>query len=194
MEKRRPDGKSLTQNQQLDILAIAQRAMPYLDARLKEEYDNLIRYKADLKKDNLSSIAIQYLYMKSFFPEYPVAAGSRTAADYYMKQAKQFWLSRGKYEQGMIALALYRSSDAVTPAAIIKSLKENSISNEEFGMYWAAFNRGGYYWYQSPVESHSLLIEAFIEIDKNTATVNELKTWLLKQKQTQNWRTTKATA
>ncbi len=188
------DGKSLTQNQQSDILAIASRAMPYLDARLKEEYDNLIRYKANLKLDNLSSIAIQYLYAKSFFPEWQTATASKTALDYYTGQAKQFWLSRGKYEQGMIALALYRGGDAATPAAIIKSLKENSISNEEFGMYWKEFNTGGYYWYQSPIESHSLLIEAFTEIDKNTAMVNDLKTWLLKQKQTQNWRTTKATA
>ena len=38
------------------------------------------------------------------------------------------------------------------------------------------------------------MIEAFSEIDKNTTTVDDLKTWLLKQKQTQNWKTTKATA
>src|SRR4030095_6240357 len=39
-----------------------------------------------------------------------------------------------------------------------------------------------------------LLIEAFSEISKNEKTVNELKTWLLKQKQTNHWRSTRATA
>jgi hypothetical protein len=96
--------------------------------------------------------------------------------------------------QAMIALSLYRTKDAVTPKAIIKSLKENAITKEETGMYWKEWTIGGYYWYQAPVESQAMMIEAFTDIDKNTETVNDLKTWLLKQKQTQNWKTTKATA
>ena len=176
------------------LSAIAAKALPYLDARLLEEYNNLIRYKADLKKNNLSSSAIQYLYMRSFFPETNVAANAMVAYNYYSGQAKQFWLSQGKYEQGMIALALHRKKDMVTPKAILKSLTENSITNEEFGMYWKEFNNGGYYWWQAPIESQALLIEAYSEIENNTTRVNDLKTWLLKQKQTQNWKTTKATA
>jgi uncharacterized protein YfaS (alpha-2-macroglobulin family) len=173
---------------------IVARALPYLDARLKEDYDNLLKYKADLKKNNLSSIAIQYLYMRSFFADNNIAEKSETAYKYYTAQAKQFWLTQSKYDQGMIALALHRMKDATTPKGILKSLTENSISNEEFGMYWKEFNTGGYYWWQAPIESHALLIEAYSEIENNTTRVDDLKTWLLKQKQTQNWRSTKATA
>jgi len=96
--------------------------------------------------------------------------------------------------QAMIALALHRSNDAITPKAIVKSLKENAINKEEMGMYWKEWATGGYYWHQAPIESQAMMIEAFIDIDKNIETVNDLKTWLLKQKQTQNWKTTKATA
>lgn len=172
---------------------IVAKAIPYLDARLKEDYDNLIKYKADLKKNNLSSIAVQYLYMRSFFSA-PITETTQIAYKFYTAQAKQFWLTQSKYDQGMIALALHRTKNAVTPKAILKSLTENSIVNEEFGMYWKEFNTGGYYWWQAPIESHALLIEAYSEIDNNTAKVDDLKTWLLKQKQTQNWRSTKATA
>lgn len=35
------------------------------------------------------------------------------------------------------------------------------------------------------------MIEAFDEVVKDEVMVDELKTWLLKQKQTQNWPTTK---
>jgi hypothetical protein len=172
---------------------IIAKAVPYLDARLKDDYDYLVKYKADLKKNNLSSIAIQWLYMRSFF-DAPVAAATKTAYDYYSSQAKKYWMVQAKYEQGMIALALHRTNDALTPKAILKSLTENSITSEEFGMYWKEFNTGGYYWWQAPVESHALLIEAYSEIEKNTTRVDDLKTWLLKQKQTQNWQSTKATA
>ena len=60
-------------------------------------------------------------------------------------------------------------------------------------MYWKNEN-AGWFWYQAPIETQSLLIEAFREISKDTKTVDDLKTWLLKNKQTTNWKTTKATA
>jgi hypothetical protein len=62
------------------------------------------------------------------------------------------------------------------------------------GMYWKDLAGGGYYWYQAPIESQAMMIEAFTDIDKNNKTVDDLKTWLIKQKQTQNWKTTRATA
>jgi hypothetical protein len=52
----------------------------------------------------------------------------------------------------------------------------------------------GWFWYEAPIETQALLIEAFQEIGKDTKTVDDLKTWLLKNKQTNNWKTTKATA
>jgi hypothetical protein len=101
--------------------------------------------------------------------------------------------------QGMIALALSRTGDIKTPNDILKSLKERAIINDELGMYWSQIPSGknenmGWFWWQAPIETQSLLIEAFQEISKDTKTVDDLKTWLLKNKQTTNWRTTKATA
>ncbi|MBK8788353.1 MAG: hypothetical protein IPN43_18170 [Chitinophagaceae bacterium] len=185
---------ALTGDNYQTIKTIIDKAVPYLDKKIKEDYDELIRYKAKMSENHLSSLQIQYLYMRSFFPEYKVAAASQTAFNYYNGQAKKYWLSNSKYMQAMIALALHRSNDATTPKAIIKSLKENAISKEELGMYWKEWTTGGYYWHQAPIESQAMMIEAFMDIDKNNTTVDDLKTWLLKQKQTQNWKTTKATA
>ncbi len=179
---------------QIELNSILNKAIPYLDKRLKEDYDDLIKSKADLSKNNLSAIAIQYLYMRSFFGEYPVAKETQTAFNYYHQQAKKYWLSESKYMQGMIALALSRTNETAIAKEIIQSLKENSINSEELGMYWKEWNNHGYWWYQAPIESQSLMIEAFSEIDKEPKTIGDLKTWLLKNKQTNNWKTTKATA
>jgi uncharacterized protein YfaS (alpha-2-macroglobulin family) len=176
------------------VKAIADKAVIYLDKKIKEDYDNLLRNKIKLTGDNLSDLQIQYLYMRSFFAEYKIPDASLTAYNYYRDQSKKFWLSNSKYMQAMIALSLYRTKDAVTPNAIIKSLKENAINKDEMGMYWKEWTTGGYYWQQAPIESQAMMIEAFSDIDKNNVTVDDLKTWLLKQKQTQNWKTTKATA
>jgi uncharacterized protein YfaS (alpha-2-macroglobulin family) len=180
--------------QQNELDQILKTAIPYLDNRLQDDYDNLLKHKIKLSDNNLSTTAIQYLYLRSFFPKYTIPSKNTTAYNYYREQAKKYWLSQSKYMQGMIALSLYRTGDLNTPKDIIASLKENSINNEELGMYWKDWNRGGYWWYQAPIESQALMIEAFSEIDKDQKTIGDLKTWLLKNKQTNNWKTTKATA
>ncbi len=176
------------------ISSILKTAIPYLDKRLKEDYDYLIKYKTKLDQNNLGYMSIHYLYMRSFFPEYPIAKETQTAYNYYRDQAKKYWLSQSKYMQAMIALSLTRTNDNITPKAITRSLKENSINNEELGMYWKEWDSHSWWWYQAPIESQAMMIEAFTEVDKDGKTVDELKTWLLKNKQTNNWQTTKATA
>ena len=180
--------------QQNKLKAILDNAIPYLDKLLKADYDNLIKSKTNLKENNLSSIVIQYLYMRSFFPEYGISKETQTAYNHYRDQAKKYWLNESKYMQGMISLAVNRTNETSTAKEIIQSLKENSINNEELGMYWKEWDKKGYWWYQAPIESQSLMIEAFSEIDKDAKTIGNLKTWLLKNKQTNNWKTTKATS
>jgi TonB-dependent SusC/RagA subfamily outer membrane receptor len=175
------------------INAIVKSALSYLDKKIKQDFDNLTKYKSNLNSSNLSYTQIQYLYMRSFFSDYPLPGETFAAMNYYRKQSQQYWLQQNKYMQGMIALSLFRSGDIQKAKDILASLKQNAIVNEEMGMYWKEIS-GGYYWHQAPVETQSLLIEAFSEINKDNKTVNNLKTWLLKQKQTQNWKTTKATA
>jgi uncharacterized protein YfaS (alpha-2-macroglobulin family) len=185
---------AITKAHEEKIRSILITAIPYLDKRIKEDYDYLIKYKMDLSQNHLGYLAVHYLYMRSFFPEYGVASESQTANNYYKGQAKKYWLSQSKYMQALLALALQRSGDNTTPKAITRSLKENSINNEELGMYWKEFDNRGWWWYQAPIESQAMMIEAFSEIDKDVKVVDDLKTWLLKNKQTNNWKTTKATA
>ncbi len=177
-----------------ELKSITDLAIPYLDRMIKKDYDELKKYKTDMKNYVPGYDEIGYLYMRSFFPEYKIAAASQTAYIYFRTQAQKTWVKQSKYMQGMIALALHRTADAKTPGDILKSLKETSITNEELGMYWKDLSAGGWFWYQAPIETQSLLIEAFQEIGKDNKMVDDLRTWLLKNKQTTNWKTTKATA
>ncbi|MBK6329491.1 MAG: alpha-2-macroglobulin [Bacteroidetes bacterium] len=175
------------------ILQIVERALPYLDARIKEDYDELKKNARDLNLAYIDYTHIQYLYMRSFFKENEVSAASKTAFEYYKKQAATYWLKGNKYMQGMTALALNRWDDKTTPKNILQSLRENAIRNEEMGMYWKE-NTGSWWWYEAPIETQSLLVEVFKEIGGDDQEVDELKIWLLKNKQTQHWKTSKATA
>jgi len=131
--------------------------------------------------------------MRSFFPTEKIAKASEEAYNFFMQRAKATWVSQNKYMQGMIALALHRHQDATTPNAILKSLKETAINNQELGMYYKDASKG-WWWHQAPIERQALIIEAFEEIAKDNKTADDLRTWLLKNKQTNHWESTKATA
>jgi len=172
-----------------------EKAVYYLDREMQKTYDYLIEnFKKDqLEKDNLNYFIIQYLYARSFFiNHYPINNSNKKAWDYYLNQAKTYWYRKHIFSEGMIALALHRLNEKDVPEKIINSLKERALQNEEMGMYWKE-NSGGYYWWQAPIETHALMIEVFDEIANDQKSVNELRTWLLKQKQVQDWKTTKAT-
>ena len=170
---------------------MAANGVPYLDSEITNDLQYLKRYKIDLEKDNLGYDQIQYLYMRSFYPNISVGLGNKEAHDYYMKQSKKFWVDKSMYMKGMIALYLNRAGDATTAKEIVKSLAQNAVFNDEMGMYWK--QNAGYWWYEAPIEMQALLIECFQEVTKDTKSVEEMKIWLLKNKQTNDWKTTRAT-
>jgi uncharacterized protein YfaS (alpha-2-macroglobulin family) len=174
--------------------AIIQKAVKYCDDRLVEHYENMKKYtkKEDLDKDHLDYMAVHYLYARSFFQEIPKEGAITDVAQYYENQATKYWLNKDIYAQGLLALALHRHKQVATTAAILKSLKERALMNEELGMYWKT-NRG-WFWYEMPIETHSLMIEVFDEVANDQKSVDELRVWLLKNKQTNAWKTTKATS
>jgi len=180
----------LSKNQR--IMNMMRKALSYLDRKIEDDYNRLINHKADLTKRQIGYIQIQYLYGRSFFKELiPNKRSNEVAYTYYFGQAQKFWLEFNKFMQGYIALGLFREGDETTPQSIVKSLKEHALHSEEMGMYWRG--NSGYYWHEAPIEQQALLIEVFDEITHDEEAVQEMNVWLLKQKQTQHWKTTKAT-
>ena len=176
----------------LNIDYSAELAIQYLDGELKSDYDRLKASGIKPKLNYLSSMQIHYLYARSFFPNVQIQQINQEAIDFYMKEAKEHWLDNSIYLQGMIGLIMHRSGDDDISVQILKSLNEKAIHHEELGMYWKA--NGGYYWYNAPIERQALMIELYSEVAKDTRSVDELKIWLLKNKQTNDWKTTKATS
>ena len=168
-------------------------AIKYLDNEFIKEYEQMRKYSKDLSKDHLSHTQTHYLYMRSFFKNIKTSKKVTEVMDYYKVQASKYWQNRNLYSKGMLALALYRMGDSDTSKKILRSLRENSIVSDELGMYWKE-NTSSWFWYQAPIETQSLLIEAFSEIENDITTIDNLKIWLLKNKQTNQWKTTKATA
>ncbi|HRP89470.1 MAG TPA: alpha-2-macroglobulin family protein [Edaphocola sp.] len=172
-----------------EINNIQEKALAFLDQEILKDFRNI--KKEHLKNNNLSYSQIQYLFMRSFLNA-PVSKDVEIAYNYYTEQEQKFWNVQNNFMQGMIALNQYRKADAKLAITIMESLSERALHHKEMGMYW---NKDfGYGWYNQSIETHSLLITAYAEIIKDQKMVDDLKVWLLKQKQTQDWKTTTATA
>jgi hypothetical protein len=180
-------------------VAPALRSLTRLDGWITDEY-NRIQSHPEPDKYVPSPTDALYLYGRSFFlKEQPIANDHRKAVDFFLEQSRKFWLRTDcRQTQGQLAIALARFSQFSgvadkTPMAIMSSIKERSVTSEEMGMFWRETELS-WWWYRAPIETQALMIEAFDEVAHDQAAVEECRVWLLKQKQTQDWKTTKATA
>ncbi|MDX2305122.1 MAG: alpha-2-macroglobulin family protein [Microscillaceae bacterium] len=178
------------------VQEMIRKALSYLDGVIARDYEELQRLakqgKIKLSDQHVGHLQIQYLYTRSYYIDLKAEKRTQDAIDYYKGQAAKYWLNFNRYAQGMIALSLHRMSDQLVPKDIIKSLKERALHSEEMGMYWK--ESYGFYWYEAPIETQAMMIELFDEVAQDAKAVDDLKTWLLKQKQTTDWKTTKATS
>ncbi|QMW02118.1 alpha-2-macroglobulin family protein [Spirosoma foliorum] len=167
-------------------------AIHYADAEMKRWIDEEKKAEKQKKNTGIGSwyfSATQYLYARSFYLDKPV---DKTLLAYVKKRVADDWLNQSLQGEALAAMALNRFGDTKTANGIVNSMRERSRKSEELGMYWPD-NQSGLYWYQTPIETQAYLIEAFGEINPVLTEVDDMKRWLLRQKQTQSWSSTKAT-
>ncbi len=168
-------------------------ALDALDKWMDEQYRWILAH-GNKDQNHLTPTVAFYLYGRSFFlADKPVGSQYQEALDYWLAQARQYWLSLWRQSQAHLAIALKRFGDAQTAAAIMQSIREHSVTDDELGMFWRDTERS-WWWYRAPIETQAMMIEAFDEVSGDAQAVENCRVWLLKQKQTQDWKTTKATA
>jgi hypothetical protein len=174
--------------------APALRVLEAMDAWMDRRYREIQRlpHPEDYVPNSIDAL---FLYGRSFFLEdRPLRPADHPALDFFLRRARAAWTKVGsRQSEAHLALALQRFGDTTTPAAIAKSLKERSVTSEELGRFWRD-SELSWWWHQAPIETQAMMIEVFAEVAHDDQAVADCQTWLLKQKQTQDWKTTKATA
>ncbi len=177
-----------------DMNDIIHDAIEYIDYKIRVHFEE---YKKNNKKwkekKSLSAYELEYLFVRSFYPAY-THRGSEEAADFYKSIIPKYWTNNTNlYERALMAMIMKREGNDKTMNEIIKSLREHATQKEELGMYWAN-NTTHAFMFQSATCVHTFVMEAFAEAGASTQEMDEMKLWLLKQKQTQEWESTPATA
>ncbi|MCG8702241.1 MAG: hypothetical protein MI922_29585, partial [Bacteroidales bacterium] len=121
--------------------SLAVKALSGLDSWIHSRYQ---RYP-----DQFSSIIAYYLYGRSFFlNDQTISTEHERAVQHWLSKARQAWLDYPRQTQAHLALAFKRFGDLDSAQAIMRSLKEFSVTDEELGMYWRDTERS-WWWYRA---------------------------------------------
>lgn len=172
---------------------VVEKAIHYLDEKMRKDYNDLLKRKF-FKKDEYQTgmMMVNYLYTRTFFREnFKLQAVSLPAYNFFYKQAGKYWLEYPIQVQAMLAMTAHYKGDTELATNIMNSLREKALRDDEMGLYWK--KAPSFYWYMAPIETQAVMIEAVDLILDDQQMIEEMKIWLLKQKQTRDWKTTKAT-
>jgi hypothetical protein len=162
-------------------------ALNYLEGQITKDYLQLKKQVKDYDtKMHINTFQLHFLSLRAQVNAPELSAESKEAMAYYLKQTEQYHTKFSLYDKALAAIILHHAKKPAAVDAILKSLKENALHSEAMGMYWAK-NTFGYFWNERPVSVQVKLMEAFNLVPGNETELAQMKTWLLRQKQTQQW-------
>jgi hypothetical protein len=180
---------SLSKADQNTAQSICDKAVRYLEYEVAETYREMKRLSKG-KDWPIGSGTLNELYALSFFKEQNSDKDFATAKKYYLGSLDKEWTSFNFNQRSKVALVLYRNGNEKTAKLMIQSFKETAQKNEQIGMYWPK----KYFSFESHIATHANIMAAFAEIDQNQEMIDELRVWLLTQKQTTMWENSASTA
>uniref|UniRef100_UPI0039A49A96 alpha-2-macroglobulin family protein n=1 Tax=Ornithobacterium rhinotracheale TaxID=28251 RepID=UPI0039A49A96 len=161
----------------------------YLDGQILKEWRET---KNPFERSYLIDRVVRFLYGRSFFvKEHPFSQELSQINDYVLRESFHHmnnYTIRGK---GILALTLNSYNRKAEAQKVLHFIKERATISPEMGMYW---NEKFSSWFYSDIERQALLIRAFDQVSGDQESVDLMKIWLLKNKETNQWDNNKNTA
>ncbi|MRI63193.1 hypothetical protein EDM00_04175 [Ornithobacterium rhinotracheale] len=161
----------------------------YLDNKIIADWQEV---KNPFEKQYLINRMVRFLYGRSFFiKEHPLNLELSKINNFVLKESFNHlnnYTIRGK---GILALTLYNYDRKAEAQKVMHFIKERATISEEMGMYW---NEKFSSWFYSDIERQAVLIRAFDKVSNDQESVDLMKIWLLKNKETNQWDNNKNTA
>lgn len=176
-----------------DIKQMQQKAIEFIDQKFYEYFERLKENNKKWKeKQTISTYEIEYLLVRSLYLDIPIEK-TKEASDFYLNILKKYWTKNTTiYDRAIASMVLNRNGETKTAQAILKSLREHASKKSDLGMFWANNNTHSFM-FQSATAVHTFVMEAFQELGASSEEMDQMKLWLLKQKQVQEWESVPAT-
>lgn len=175
-----------------EVAQMQDKAFAYLHKQALEEYERLKKEeKAGAKNLYPSALTLQYLYICAL-TDAAIPAANKEANAWFITRVAASNQTQTIYEKAMSAVILEKAGKKEAAEEFIISLKEYAVETPDMGMYYDT-PKANYSWTVYKIPTQVAAIEAMQYVAKDKKAVEEMKIWLLRQKQTQAWDTPMAT-
>ena len=171
------------------ILNLQKNALSYIE---KEQCETLKKMKDKskgwFKKDIDYIVFSPYLYLRTLYPEsrFKIQHGCDSILRKTLNVVEKKWRDFSMPTRVYVALSLYRYNKTKTAKLIMESMRQFAVKDSRRGMFWDNLQTFGYRWYSRTALTAAML-EAFNEIDYREEEINQIRKWMLLQKQTTDW-------
>lgn len=176
-----------------DAAAMKQRAFAYLHQEALKEYKRLC--EAERKGTQITALspdAFDYLYLLALDAD-AMKQADKDVHSYFLSLLPRQLTTASIQRKAQAIVILQAAGRKADAQAFEASLKEHLVQEGTMGAHFA-FNDGYYSWGMMPVTTHVAAMEALLHFEGNASVIEEMKRWLLKQKQTTQWNTPVASA
>lgn len=173
-----------------EVKQMYQSAWDYLNRQASEEVSRMKdAEKKGSKNLQLSDWILQYLYVDALDED---LNPQKEVRDYLIDKLEDMSANLTIYGKAMSSIILQKAGRVQSAEIFLRSLIEYSVITEEMGRYFDS-PKAYYSWFSYRIPTQVAAIEALSMSEKNETEVEEMKQWLLKQKQGQVWKTSIST-
>ncbi len=101
-----------------------------------------------------------------------------------LDELEKEWGTLDMTSRAQSAVTLHRYGRKSQAQGVMESVRQFALHDPHKGMYWESLDR--YSWF-SPVACTSAMLQAFAEVSPRQAEIDEMREWLLLEKQTSDW-------
>lgn len=167
-----------------------QQGLDYLKKEVQTEYQQLKEAERKGKKPQLpSESAVRYLYLCVLSEGEQQSAMQR----YFLDRLPQWGAGNAIYQKALAAVVLQGYGRTQEAREQLQSVLEYSVYTDEQGRYFDT-PKALHTWRNYQLPTQVMALEALQRLTPEASAIDEMKRWLLKQKQVQAWESSVATA
>ncbi|MEZ7508831.1 MG2 domain-containing protein [Cloacibacterium sp. Arc13] len=185
---------NLADYQSTEQKEMVSQLVKFVDNEVSKYFD--VNTVAERSRSNVwNNYVLDYLDTRHYWEkEFPLKGDGKKMKDLVISKAKTAKITDFTFfglHRAALLFDAYNLKDV--SKKLLTYLKETSVQSETQGIYWKQ-NLNDWGWYSSKTVNHAGALEAFNKLTADQNFVEEMKIWLITQKEVSNWDTSRSTA
>ena len=172
-----------------DLIKLQKKALKYYEKKQIDKEKEMKKATKWWQRSNIDYTSFStYLYLRTLYPvsRFEMQGGCDAILSKTLKAVGKNWRNFSIPSRTFVALSLYRNNKVETAKLIMESMRQFAINDPRRGMFWDNLQVFGYRWF-SRTSLTAAMLEAFNEIDPREDEIEQIRKWILLQKQTTDW-------